>query len=224
MKLTIRTSSLGNKNLLVNGASISSREVARALRGTVVVMVEMEECGNVFNWNDHVAFALRLYLPHHCLLFFMSASRKTGPSRKSGRLASLAARSDATPQLTTLVGPSTPSPSKQKARRHEGSDYDPDGSPQSSAHVIKYIYGKPPLNENEKKAVEQAMEACGATNRCIITNEEVHNFCHLVGRKTSEAQVRGSLFQESSFANLGEARIPEKTLGARGTFHNQRTI
>ncbi|KAJ7359221.1 hypothetical protein DFH08DRAFT_931824 [Mycena albidolilacea] len=119
----------------------------------------------------------------------MSASRKTGPSRRSGRLASLVARSDATPQLTTLVGPGTPSPSKQQARRREGSDYDPDGSPQPSAHVIKYIYGKPPLNENEKKAVEQAMEACGATNRCIITNEEVHNFCHLVERKTSEAQL-----------------------------------
>ncbi|KAJ7892738.1 hypothetical protein B0H14DRAFT_2685431 [Mycena olivaceomarginata] len=96
----------------------------------------------------------------------MSASRKTGPSRKSGRLASLVARSDATPQLTTLVGPGTPR-----------SDYDPDGSPQSSAHVIKYIYGKPTLNENEKEG------ACGATNRCIITNEEVHNFCHLVGTK-----------------------------------------
>jgi hypothetical protein len=147
----------------------------------------------------------------------MSASRKTGPSRKSGRLASLVTRSDATPQLTTLVGPGTPSPSKQQVRRHEGSDYDPDGSPQSSAHVIKYIYGKPTLNENEKEAVEQAMEACGATNRCIITNEEVHNFCHLVERKTSEEQVCISLCQESSFANLDEARIPENTLGVHGT-------
>jgi hypothetical protein len=64
------------------------------------------------------------------------------------------------------------------------------------------------------------MEACGATNRCIITNEEVHNFCHLVGRKTSEAQVRGSLFRESSFANLGEARIPEKTLGVHETLRH----
>jgi hypothetical protein len=45
-KLTIRTSSFWNRNLLVNGASISSTEVARAVRGTVVVMVEMKDCGN----------------------------------------------------------------------------------------------------------------------------------------------------------------------------------
>jgi hypothetical protein len=38
-ELTIWTSSWGNRNFLVNGASISSRQVAKALRGTVVVMV-----------------------------------------------------------------------------------------------------------------------------------------------------------------------------------------
>ncbi|KAJ7719751.1 hypothetical protein B0H14DRAFT_3009550 [Mycena olivaceomarginata] len=52
---------------------------------------------------------------------------------------------------------------------------------------MKYLYGETHSQRRTKrKAVfEQAMEACGATNRCIITNEEVHNFCHLVEPKNN---------------------------------------
>jgi hypothetical protein len=56
--LTRRTSSLGNKKLLVNGASIGSSTVARALSGTVVVMVghKVENFSN--RKHDHGTFAL----------------------------------------------------------------------------------------------------------------------------------------------------------------------
>jgi hypothetical protein len=56
--LTRRTSFLGNRNLLANGASIGSSTVARALSGTVVVMVghKVENFSN--RKHDHGTFAL----------------------------------------------------------------------------------------------------------------------------------------------------------------------
>jgi hypothetical protein len=121
------------------------------------------------------------------------AKSKRSVTTRSGRVAFQVESYDATPQVTTLAGPGTPSPSKQQARRHEGSDFIPGPTP-DSARVIKHVFSKPGLNSEEKEAVDKAMARYGPIDRCIITREKgVFNFCHLVGRKTSEAQVRGSL-------------------------------
>ncbi|KAF8205571.1 hypothetical protein K438DRAFT_2014486 [Mycena galopus ATCC 62051] len=91
----------------------------------------------------------------------------------------------------TYLGPPTPSPSKQQTEQREGASYDPKVETPKTARDISYTSENHPLTTGEKEEVEKMMYQCGqAKDRCIITNDKVVNYCHLVERKTTHAQLR----------------------------------
>ncbi|KAJ7033699.1 hypothetical protein C8F04DRAFT_614141, partial [Mycena alexandri] len=81
-------------------------------------------------------------------------------------------------------GPPTSSPYKPSSR-----PYTPHAT--TDAHrVIQYHDGHPLLSDTEKKAVDDLIKECQLpSSRCLITQDSVLNYCHLVARSTSWPQV-----------------------------------
>jgi hypothetical protein len=109
--------------------------------------------------------------------------------RRGNRDTIRVARNDATPQIAQFAGFVTPSPPDGGRRRHEDTDFSPNGPTPAAARVISYNNGADSLNAAEQKAVEELMQKYGPDDRCLITQEKVYNFCHLVARSTPSRQV-----------------------------------
>ncbi|KAK7005773.1 hypothetical protein R3P38DRAFT_3282926 [Favolaschia claudopus] len=115
-------------------------------------------------------------------------------TRKSNRLVEKATKNiqpsqPDSPESAVSVSEFNSSPDPVKTSRQEGPDYDPNDSENPTANCM-YASDGASMSVVQKQAVEKEMANCDqAMDRCIVTGEKVHHFCHMVEQRTSDSQV-----------------------------------